>query len=179
MRKPPRRRKRPVTPKVHDRLAADLPTNAVVAMVEVDDPYEQGGRITVLRSLRDDPLARLHSRGHIDRAQYAAGRAWQADYEAAEVGGVKAMDTTKEPVDGRRLPEMLTERQQQALRRIARDDRALGQEGAILIRRVLVAGMTFEQIAAERGGVGQVMTRYIGRRFREALETLARVRGLA
>lgn len=168
-----------MTPKVHDRLAAELPTNAVVAMVEVDDPFEAGGRITVLRSVRDDPLARLRHRNHIDEAQYSAGRAWQADYEAAEVGGVKAMDTTKEPVDGRRLPEMLTERQQKAMRRIARDDAALGQEGAILVRRVLVQAMTFEMIGAERGDIGQFMIKYLGKRFREALETLARVRGFA
>lgn len=166
-----------MTPKVHDRLAAELPTNAVVAMVEVDDPYEAGGRIQVLRSVRDDPLSRLHYRGHIDHAQYAAGRAWQADYEAAEVGGVKAMDTTKEPVDGRRLPDMLTDRQRQAMRRLSRDDGALGQEGAIIVRRVLVQAMTFEQIGAERGDIGQFMIRYLGKRFREALETLAQVRG--
>jgi hypothetical protein len=164
-------------PKVHERLA-ELPTNAVAVMVNVDDPYEPGAQIAVFRSLRDDPLARLQCRGHIDQAQFAAGRAWQADYESAEIGGVGAIDTTKEPVDGRRLPEMLTERQQLAMRRIASDDRALGQEGAILIRRVLVEAMTFEQIAATRGDLGQAMVKYLGKRFREALETLAEARGL-
>ncbi|HYF57201.1 MAG TPA: hypothetical protein VEA41_23330 [Salinarimonas sp.] len=165
-------------PKVHDRLAADLPINSVVAMVEVDDPYEKGARIAVLRSVRDDPLARLHCRGHIDQAQYVAGRAWQADYEAAEVGNVGAIDPAKEAVDGRRFVEPETAKRSAALVRLARDDRALGQEGAILIRRVLVHGMLFEQIAAERGDIGQAMVKYLGKRFRETLETLAQVRGL-
>jgi len=164
-------------PKVHDRLAADLPINSVVAMVEVDDPYEKGSRIAVLRSVRDDPLARLQCRGHIDQALYVAGRAWQADYESAEIGSVGAIDPGKEAVDGKQLPEMLTEKQQLAMRRLARDDKALGQEGAILIRRVLVTGLTFEQIGAERGDTGQFMLKYLGRRFREALETLAEIRG--
>jgi hypothetical protein len=172
-----RRKAKPTMPRVHDRLSAELPTNAVVAMVQVDDPYEPGAQITVFRSVRDDPLARLQCRGHIDKAQYTAGRAWQEDYEAAEVGGVGAIDTTKEPVDGGRMREILTVKQQLAARRLARDTKALGQEGDILVRRVLVEGMLFEQIAATRGDTGQAMVKYLGRRFREALETLARVRG--
>lgn len=168
-----------MTPKVHDRLAAELPTNAVVAMVEVDDPYEWGAKIAVFRSIRDDALARLHSRNHIDDVLLLAGRAWQADYEAAEIGSARGVDPAKDYVDGGRFVELNTDRRLAASARLARDDKALGQEGAIIIRRVLVSGMTFEQIAAERGNVGQFMIKYLGKRFREALETLAQVRGLA
>lgn len=166
-----------MTPKVHDRLAADLPINAIVSPVIVDDPYEAGAQITVLRSLRDDALARLACRGHIDRQLVLAGRAWQADYELVEIGNLRGIDTTRDAVDGGRFPDLDTDRRCAASDRIARDDKALGQEGAILIRRVLVSGMTFEQIGAERGDIGQFMIKYLGRRFREALETLAQIRG--
>ena len=104
-----RKRKTPVTlPPVHDRRSTDLVRNASVAIVEVDDPYaiEPGGKITVLRSLRDDPLARMSAAKQIDSAQFEAGRAWQADYEEAEVGGASAIDPTKEAVDGGKPPEM-------------------------------------------------------------------------
>lgn len=50
--------------KVHDRLANDLPFNAQVATVEIEDPLalEPGEKIVTLRSIRNDPLGRLHSR---------------------------------------------------------------------------------------------------------------------
>jgi hypothetical protein len=46
---------------VHDRKARDLPRNAEVAVVEVDDPLalEPGEKIAAVRSIRNDPLARL------------------------------------------------------------------------------------------------------------------------
>jgi len=45
---------------VHDRRSRDLPLNAEVAPIEVDDPLalEPGERIVALRSIRNDPLAR-------------------------------------------------------------------------------------------------------------------------
>jgi hypothetical protein len=55
----------------HDRRARDLPLNAEVAAVEVDDPLglEPGDRIVALRSTRGDPLAKLHTHRQIDEAQ--------------------------------------------------------------------------------------------------------------
>ena len=54
--------------KIHDRRSQDLPRNAEVAAVEVDDPLalEPGEKIVTLRSIRNDPLGRLHSRRQID-----------------------------------------------------------------------------------------------------------------
>jgi hypothetical protein len=64
--------------KVHDRRAQDLPLNAQVAAVEIDDPLalEPGEKIVALRSIRNDPLGRLHSHHQIDEAQYRGGRAF-------------------------------------------------------------------------------------------------------
>jgi hypothetical protein len=58
--------------KVHDRRSKDLPRNAEVAAIEVDDPLalEPGEKIVTLRSIRNDPLARLHTHRQIDEAQY-------------------------------------------------------------------------------------------------------------
>src|SRR5258706_15858376 len=74
--------------KVHDRRSHDLPRNAEVAAVEVDDPMalEPGEKIVTLRSIRNDPLARLHTHRQIDEAQYQGGRAFQDDWEKAERG---------------------------------------------------------------------------------------------
>ena len=62
--------------------------NADVAAVEVDDPLglDPGDKIVTLRSLRNDPLARLHSRRQIDEAQFQGGRAFQNDWEKPNAG---------------------------------------------------------------------------------------------
>jgi hypothetical protein len=58
----------------HDRRSRDLPRNAEVATIEVDDPLalEPGDRIVTLRSIRNDPLARLHSHRQTRRNTGAA-----------------------------------------------------------------------------------------------------------
>lgn len=166
--------------RIHDRRVEQLPINAMVRPITVDDPYEPGGKITTVQSLRDDPLARLHVRSQIDDAQYAAGRHWQNLYEAAEIGGVRAMDTTKEPVDGGGfLTEPITDRQRDAARELGRLSRSLGQDGDALVRSVLGHRWFIEQIAAARGIESRRGIEYLGRRFRECLETLARELGYA
>ena len=79
---PKAKRRKPYNPaKAHDRRSRDLLRNAEVATVEVDNPLalEPGEKIVALRSIRNDPLARLHSHRQIDEAQYQAGRAFQSD----------------------------------------------------------------------------------------------------
>jgi hypothetical protein len=85
--------------KAHDRRTTDLLRNAMVAPIIVDDPLEMGSKLVVMRSLRNDPLAGLHSRQFIDDAQFWGGRSFQRDFEAAE-RGPKAIDPSKEAVDG-------------------------------------------------------------------------------
>src|ERR1019366_10480523 len=83
------KRKKPHNPaKVHDRRSRDLLRNAEVAAIEVDDPLalEPGEKMVTLRSIRNDPLARLHSHRQIDEAQYQGGRGFQNDWEKGERG---------------------------------------------------------------------------------------------
>ena len=117
--------------KVHDRRSTDLPRNAEVAAVEVDDPLalKPGEKIVTLRSLRNDPLARLHS---IARSMRAVSR----------VGGIQ--DDWKRPsaapgVDRRVTMSMaggaglITERQRKAVLRLIRAERELGADGSALV----------------------------------------------
>src|SRR3982074_1855358 len=106
------KRNKPHNPaKVHDRRSRDLLRNAEVAAIEVDDPLalEPGEKIVTLRSIRNDPLARLHTHRQIDEAQYQGGRAFQNDWEKAE-GGPQAVDPTREHVDGGQRREASPER---------------------------------------------------------------------
>lgn len=178
-----RRRKKPYDPaeatRVHDRRSTDLLRNAQAAPVEVEDPYEAGAKIVAMQSIRDNPLIRMHVHKQIDDAQYQGGLAWQADYEVAEIGGARAIDPTKEAVDGGKLPEMLTERQQKAFDGLSKAARELGQFGCSLVHDVLAERKFIEQVAIERGFDNQRSIDYYGRRFRECLETLALVYGFA
>jgi hypothetical protein len=168
------------TAKVHDRRSTDLPRNAEVAAIEVDDPLglEPGEKIVTLRSLRNDPLGRLHSHHQIDEAQYQGGRAFQDDWEKAE-RGPQAVDPTREYVDGGRAREPITERQRKAVLRLNRAERELGADGSALVHEVLILGMTMEQIGQRRGLLGQRWIDYFARRFRECLDRLALLYGFA
>ena len=74
---PRAKRRKPYDPSTaHDRRSQDLPRNTEVATVEVDNPLalEPGEKIVALRSIRNDPLARLHAHHQVDEAQYQGGR---------------------------------------------------------------------------------------------------------
>jgi hypothetical protein len=166
--------------RVHDRRSQDLPHNAEVAAVEVDDPLalEAGEKIVALRSIRNDPLARLHSHHQIDEAQYRGGRAFQHDWERAE-RGPQAVDPSREYVDGVQAREPITEGQRRAALRLNRIERELGADGSALVHDVLVHGMTMEQIAERRGLTTQRWKDYFSRRFQECLDRLALIYGFA
>jgi len=175
------KRRQPYDPsKAHDRRSTDLNRGIGqhVAPIEVDDPMELGGKLIVMRSTRDDPLGDLHARHMIDEAQYHAGRAFQRDFETAE-RGPRAIDPSKEAVDGGMMPEPITEAQRAAARQLAVVYRKLGQDGSALAHDVLVHMKTRAQIAQSRGLVGRRWEEYFGMRFRECLDTLAVIYGFA
>lgn len=165
---------------VHDRKAQDLPRNAEVATVEIDDPLalEPGEKIVAIRSIRNDPLARLHSHHQIDEAQYRGGRAFQDDWEKAE-RGPRAVDPTREYVDGGQAREPITERQRRAVLRLNRVGHELGADGVMLVHEVLVLGLTMEQVRQRRGLRGQRWMDYFSKRLRECLDRLALIYGFA
>jgi len=175
------RRNKPHNPaKVHDRRSRDLPRNAEVVAVEVDDPLalEPGEKIVTLRSIRNDPLGRLHSHRLLDEAQYQGGRAFQSDWEKAE-RGPQAVDPTREYVDGARSREPITEGQRKAVLRLNRAERELGADGAALVHEILILGMTTEQVGQRRGLHTQRWRDYFARRLRECLDRLALIYGFA
>lgn len=178
---PKAKRKKPHDPaKAHDRRSRDLLRNAEVATVEVDNPLalDPGDKIVVLRSTRNDPLGRLHSHHQIDEAQYQGGRAFQSDWEKAE-RGPRAVDPTREYVDGGQTREPITEGQRKAVLRLNRAERELGADGSAIVHDVLVHGMTMQQIGERRGLTTQRWKDYFARRFCECLDCLAVLYGFA
>ena len=150
---------------VHDRTSHDFLHNAQVTPIEVDDPYEEGAKIVVLQSTRHDPLAEIISKGQIDQCDYVAGRHWQAAWENAEIGSVRAIDPTREAVDCGSLPEMLTDTQRRAVQDLKAAREALGQEGHQLICDVPGRGMLITQAARNRGLWSETDRKYARKRF--------------
>lgn len=164
--------------KVHDRRSKDTLAAGQYASIEVDDPFEQGEKIVVLRQLRCDPLARLHSHHQIDEAQYHAGRAYQRDWEVAE-RGARAIDPTKEAVDGGKLPEPITDSQARARKRLIAVRGELGRVFRAVVDSVLIEGRSIEAFSIMQGRHGGRWSNYYGKMFRDGLDVLAVEYGLA
>lgn len=163
----------------HDRMSTDLPLNARVAPIVIDDPYEAGAKIIAFRSIRDDPLSRLHAHGRIDDAQWRAGLHWQNAYEIAEIGGSRAIDPTKEAVDGGFRPEPVTDRKRRAFSVLAVGARVLGREREALIRDILAERLFINQAALRRGLFGERAVQALSVKFKHCLELLAIAYGFA
>lgn len=162
------------TAQMHDRRATDLPFNSVVAIAEVDDPYSDSGeKLTVVRSIRDDPLAGMLARNQIDQAQFSAGRLWQKYHEQSEIGGVRAIDPTKEAVDGGTIPQLISDQQIKATKELANASKELGTYDNALIWLVLGERVSLTVVAQRWCMFREREKVYLGARFRDALETLA------
>lgn len=127
----PRRRKKPFNPaqQVHDRRLREELKGRQLSEIEVEDPFEAGAKILVMRSTRNDPIADMHARGQLDDCEYATARHWERAYEDSEIGGVPAVDPSKEAVDGGRMREVLTDRQIRAVKELKLAREALGHQG--------------------------------------------------
>jgi hypothetical protein len=182
--------------KVHDRTTAILPMDAHIVVDTVDDAYgiaefatydderqelvSQGRpKVTVVRSIRSDPLAALKAQGAIDEVQFLAGQMWSWAHMRSEIGGVRAIDPTKERVDGGRIAEPLTDVVKRALGDLRRARPALGEDGTALVADVIGKGLTLAKAADARGLSSKSGREYLGRRFRECLDRLAVVFGCA
>jgi hypothetical protein len=170
---------RATTTTVHDRRATELPKGAIVASVEVDDPYARGERITAIASLRDDPLG-AWARHQIDDAKYVAGRHWQKIYEMAEIGMLRSMDPARERIDsGGNGVDALTDHRVRAMATLRNCREVLGDVGDALIRDVLGRGLCLVEVASSRGLGTRRGLEYLGQRLRECLESLAKTFGYA
>jgi hypothetical protein len=144
----------------------------------VDDPFEDGAKIIVMRNLRNDPLANLHARKSIDEAQYQGGRAFQDDFETIE-RGAKAVDPSAPYVDCSRGPERVSEAYSKAFNRLNEAHAKLGADNSPLAHDVLIRGWTYRQVAEARGFGGERWEKFFGMNFQICLHRLSYVYGFA
>jgi hypothetical protein len=200
--------------------AGDLPPDAGVVAVQIEDPYSQAGhidvdgnldiearlkqtrhrdgtvaqgapawvpptkpRIVVVRSLKDDPLGRMHSRHQIDEAQFQAARAFQETSDQATLGTVCSLDLSKTKVSGGAAPDLLTDakKRSMALLRYAENqiEKHHGAVGLWLVRAVLVDRNSVEHTAKSSGAESDREIASWGWLFRKCLDCLAKAFGFS
>ena len=142
----------------------------------VDDPEHPGRYSPAMRSTRDDPVAGLYARRAIDTAQMSAARIWQGHWEAAHGCVVRAIDPTREPVDGHgAAADAFSDRQRDAVLELRAVSVVLGWEGDRIVRLVLADRLTIIELSERI----HRPAKYSGLRFRECLETMAKRWSLA
>lgn len=182
---------------IHDRLA-DIAMTQDIGIAEMPDPYaipepstrERAGetpegewktperpRVRVIQSFRRDPIGRMFARHQIGDAEHQAARDFQDLHDDAQIGVIRSIDPAKEAVDGGALPDVLTDKQQSAIRRIRTVERAIkdrhGAQGLVVLNGVIVAKLTVEQVANSHGGPAAAKKVEFWRGlFRETLQTL-------
>lgn len=162
---------------IHDRQAIDALAALHAVPVEVSNPLDpEKGKILVLATTRNDLLRRLHTapKDPIDDALFYAGRAWEQDWQRAQVGHASSGGQWQERVSGGGVSmDVLSDQRRQAQKRLERADEHLGDKGSKLLRDILGSGFTFEACAVKyRGNSEDRAMRYIKSRFRECLESL-------
>jgi hypothetical protein len=162
-----------------ERKATEAHRQASLVPVEVPDPYEAGATVIAFKNEKSDPLERLKQQQDIDEAQYQAGKAYERDLELAEIGNVRAIDPTKEAVDGGQMPEPLSETHRKALVRLREAGRVMGLFAESIVRGVLQRNVSPAQLAVARGFSTRREQLHYGWIFRRALEELTVVYGTA
>lgn len=89
-------------------------------------------------NVRESAIATLAHKGTIDAAQAAAADKYRAYYEAAGGAGARAIDFTREAVDGGRGPQVLSDTQMRAGIELKRCQAELGVYNYNIVR--LIAG---------------------------------------
>ncbi|MEN9393192.1 MAG: hypothetical protein RLZZ104_1535 [Pseudomonadota bacterium] len=140
------------------KVSVTLATSAHMEMAKavVDDPYERGAKAEVLVNIREHPISRMHHAGQISDSQRIAAEAFRAHYERSVLGGQKAIDYTKERVDGGLPAEPLTEAAQRATQWLVDVARysGCGQTGYAILTHVCGEGRGIQETAKRFRGSG-------------------------
>lgn len=163
-RRPGRKRQKPVT-------------LGNVIMLEVDNPLysraHDGDKtnprtITACYNSRESYAGFLYARKAITQAEHMAATRIRQAYEGIGGAGAKAMDYTKEPVDGGGHGEPISQRQLMFGRVLKDASLFLGPQGYDLVIKLAGQGLWPKDLSQDKG-----RREYWGKRFTECLETLA------
>lgn len=166
-----RKRKRKVTLAT----AAGFDGKMSIAADAVPDPFEPTRKITVARNMTA-PVDTLRRRRELDAAQVLACDRFRYLYDAARIGGARAVDYTREPVDGGTLAQPLSVEVMRANAELATISRVpgVGKEGFALLVRIIGEERGLLDVARQWGGNRDArrVVGYVRLRFLEAVRAL-------
>jgi hypothetical protein len=142
----------------------------------VQDPYT-GERQSSLVNNRGDLLGAMRAKRVLKHDwQLAVARHIEQAFERSQVGGVKAMDFSREPVDGGQIArDGYHDGHKRAYETLAKARQALGADTYKLIETVLRDRHSLTDVASMTGHPYEL----VRERFRTALTTLAETFGLS
>jgi hypothetical protein len=171
----------------YDRLppGAQLAADDVPDAIATTDPVRREGgewivepaRSTIIRSLKQDPVGRMHARGQVDEHQFVAARAYQRLVEASAMGQLRAAQIEGRTGSGYGSGRLgVTDVGLAAARRLRGIDGLVGREhgrhGLEILRAVVI-----NKVSVESHANGQ--SRFFGMLLRRCLDEVAVATGLA
>jgi hypothetical protein len=151
-----------------------VPFGKAFARRTVPDPYT-GTPQSLVANVRGDLVGNMQSRRVIQHEHhYQVARYLEQTYERGEVGGVKAMNPLKEPVDGGGARgEHYNDRTRNAYAILARAKQVLGPDAYRLVEIVIRERRSLKEVAVMTGHDYE----NVRGRFRSALDKLAKAFG--
>lgn len=151
---------------------------AAVSIIEVDNPHysrDHHGtsgnpkKIQVSYNPNESYVGYLYSKSLINEACKKAGDRVRQAYERIGGAGARAIDYSKEPVDGGSRAQDIPDQMIEAGRLLREVHGVLGPQGHSLVLDLAGAGLWPRDLAPRDSS----MQRYLSMRFRECLESLA------
>lgn len=151
----------------------------VISAANVEDPFEPTKKVEVARNIAA-PIDTMTARREITHVQRSACDWFRRLYDNASIGGARAIDYSREYVDGGRVAQPLSE----AVLQAGRDLKTLmawqgvGPNGYILLVRIIGEERGVVEIAKTWPGTGDQKRRegYVKGRFLEAVDAIVRER---
>jgi len=135
-------------------------------------------RITVIQSLKNDPLGHMRARRQIDKAQYLAGRDYQTLYGLAYLGAIGTIDPGRAHSAITAGRSGISDEQRRAATILRGVDQTviklLGVNALDLARDVLTEGLSIDRAVRQRSEkIARSEVEHWGWLFRRALDVLA------
>jgi len=107
-------------------------------------------KVPALVNVRESAVASLEARGQLDECQVKTADAFRAYWEATGGVGARAIDYTREYVDGRGAIDPLPERRLTASEKLRDAKTHLGWRNYDLVAKVCGEGRSFRELATSR-----------------------------
>lgn len=143
----------------------------------VEDPYDPSNTITVPVNVRHDPLQRMFGQRDIDTAQLKAGEHLREAFDATSACGIRAIDPSRDVVDGGPGFGGLSERAIRSAARLREAQALLGWQSYRLVVAVVCQGLNGTLISEQSSA--KVDRKTVQFAVRNGLEQLAIMWGYA